>query len=221
MRQAVIFDMDGVVSDTQKFHAEAERLILQNYGIVMNPEDITKRFAGVSDDVMFEEIFEQYGVKVNSVGAIVSAKWNLMGDIAKDSIKPIPYAPELIHNLRENGLLLAIASASTEKFIQEVLSELALTACFDAIVSSQEVTNGKPAPDIFLLAAKRLHVKPKHCVVIEDGRSGMIGAAKAGMKCIGLINDQHADYPADKLISSLVDIRAQDIYDLLATPARG
>lgn len=207
MKSAIIFDMDGVVSDTQKFHAEAESAILSDYGIQMKPDEITERYAGVADDKMFQEIFEENGIKeYPPLDKIVFQKWDIMATIAYGRITPIPHAIELIYKLKRDNFKLAIASASTTLFINKVLNELEIKDNFDAIVSAQEVEHGKPAPDIFLLAASRLGVSPEDSVVIEDGRSGMIGAKEAGMKCIGLVSDAKADYPATRCVSSLSEI---------------
>lgn len=214
-KNAVIFDMDGVVSDTQKFHAEVESLILRQYGIEMSPEAITKRYSGVADDVMFMEIFEEYGVNNHPpIDEVVMDKWNKMATIAKGRITAIPHAVDLIRILKKEGFRLAIASASTTVFIREVLDELNLNEFFDATVSAQEVKHGKPAPDIFLLAAERLGTEPEACIVIEDGRSGMIGAKAAGISCIGLVEDVSEEYPATAVVRSLDQITIDLIHNL-------
>lgn len=205
-KQAVIFDMDGVISDTQKFHAQVESQILKDYGIDMSPSAITHKYAGVDDKKMFEEIFNEHQIQVPSLDEVVFKKWDLMAGVIHGNIKEIPFASQLIKTLHQRGFKLAIASASTKEFILQVVKELDLSAFFEAIVSAQEVPHGKPAPDIFLLAASRLSVSPDQTVVIEDGRSGMIAAEKAGMKSIGLVPDISADYPATKLVTSLKDI---------------
>lgn len=213
-KKAVIFDMDGVVSDTQKFHAEVESLLLKEFGIHMEPDEITRIYSGVADEKMFAELFEKHNVKVASVADVVFRKWDLMRQVASGRITPIPHAVELIQQLKKEGFKLAIASASTKAFINEVMEALNIREYFDTIVSAQEVQHGKPAPDIFLLAAKRLGVQPEESVVIEDGRSGMIGATAANMKSIGLVTDIMADYPATKLVSSLQDVNIDIIHQL-------
>jgi len=214
-KNAVIFDMDGVVSDTQKFHAEVESLILRQHGIEMSPEAITKRYSGVADDVMFMEIFEEHAVNSHPpIDEIVVDKWNKMATVAKGRITAIPHVVDLIRILKKEGFRLAIASASTTIFIQEVLDELDLNEFFDTTVSAQEVKHGKPAPDIFLLAAERLGVEPEACIVIEDGRSGMIGAKAAGIPCIGLVEDTSEEYPATVVVRSLDQITPDLIHSL-------
>jgi HAD superfamily hydrolase (TIGR01509 family) len=213
-KKAIIFDMDGVISDTQKFHAEVESLLLKTFDIDMKPEEITKIYAGVADEKMFAQIFKNHGIKVDSVEKIVFKKWDLMRKVAHGKITEIPHAVELIQTLKKNGFKLAIASASTKAFINEVLLSLNISKYFDTIVSAQEVQNGKPSPDIFLLAAQKLGIQPEEAVVIEDGKSGMIGATAANMKSIGLVTDVNADYPATQLVSSLDEITIELIHKL-------
>ena len=150
-KKAVIFDMDGVVSDTQKFHAEVESLLLKDFDINMTPEAITKQYAGVSDEEMFAKIFGKNRLKVDSIADIVFKKWDLMKQVASGRITAIPHAITLIQNLKKAGFKLAIASASTKIFINEVIAALNIAEYFDTYVSTQEVKHGKPAPDIFLL----------------------------------------------------------------------
>lgn len=214
MKKAVIFDMDGVISDTQKFHSEIESTLLSKFEIVMSPEEITQKYAGVSDEKMFQELFENYSVKTHNMDEVIAMKWNKMREMAEGKIAEVPGAIELIHSLTRNKLKLAVASASPLLFIHSVIESLGIRSFFDTLVSSQEVIHGKPAPDIFLLTAKRLHVSPEDCVVIEDGRSGMIGAKDAQMKCIGLVQDTQSKWPADLLITSLKHITPEIILNI-------
>lgn len=214
MKNAVIFDMDGVISDTQKLHAKVEVEILKRFGIYMATEEISKKYAGVSDDVMFAEIFRKHKVKLKDISAVISEKWKVMEKLPQRKIKAIPHSIGLVNSFKRNGFKLAIASASTTKFIIYVLKSLNILDKFDVIVSASEVKLGKPAPDIFLLVAKRLSVKTSDVIVIEDGRSGMIGARLAGMKCIGLVEDLKEDYPATRLVTTLSQISIEDMHAL-------
>ncbi len=215
-KKAVIFDMDGVISDTQELHAEVESALLNEYGIVMTPEEIAREYAGVSDRAMFRELFERYTVLTGSVEDVVRTKWERMHQAKDGRMVPIPNAISLIQDLKREGFKLAVASASPKAFIDEVLRTLRISAYFDAVVSAEEVAKGKPAPDIFLLAATLLGVAPHEVVVIEDGRSGMIGARAAGMACIGLVSSGSGDFPATALVSSLSEIQPGMIHDLPA-----
>lgn len=213
-KKAVIFDMDGVVSDTQSFHVEIESALLKEFGIHMKPDAITQKYAGVPDEVMFEELFEQKGISIDLIPEVVRKKWDVMNKTTKGRIKAIPHAIDLIHMLKDHDFKLAIASSATKAFIHEVIDALELVNYFDTLVSSYDVEHGKPAPDIFLFAAKKLNVQPEEAIVIEDGISGMIGAKAANMQSIGLVDDINGDYPATKLVSSLKDVTVDMIHNL-------
>ncbi|MEI6330953.1 MAG: HAD family phosphatase [Pseudanabaena sp. ELA645] len=214
MKQAIIFDMDGVISDTQQFHAEVESEILKRFEISMSPDEITYQYAGVSDEEMFAEIFEKHNIVVDDIQSVIFDKWEIMKEIAAGRIVAIPHAIDLIRSFNRNSFKLAVASSSTLSFINYVVDSLSIRDMFDALVSAQEVINGKPAPDIFLKAAERLDVAPTFCVVIEDGRSGMIGAGLAGMKSIGLVSNPNDDWPADLLVTSLSEIDIELVHNL-------
>ena len=110
---------------------------------------------------------------------------------------------------------MAIASASRLEFIKKVVDALMLRDFFNVLVSSDEVQNGKPAPDAFLLAAERLGIAPTDCIVIEDGISGMIGAQKAGMKCVGLLSHvRKEDSPADLNVYDMHELSVQRLREL-------
>lgn len=214
MIKSIILDMDGVISNTQIFHAEVESKLLKKYGIFMTPEDITNTYSGVSDKEMFKEIFTKHQVNTEKLSDLIDEKWSMMKRAADGRIKAIPYAIELITLLKKEGFQLAIASASLLSFIDLVITTLHIKNKFTAIVSSQEVPFGKPAPDIFLLAAHRLDKKPSDCIVIEDGKSGMVGAKCAGMKCIGLVASNKIKMPATICVTSLQQINANMIRNI-------
>lgn len=214
MKKAVIFDMDGVISDTQKFHAQVESQLLAEFGIKMSPDEITQDYAGVPDEQMFEDLLSRSDVKNYIIKDLVEKKWELMRQATNGSVTAIPYSLELINILKENSFLLAIASSSTKSFIEIVVMDLHIEEKFDIIVSGQEVKYGKPNPDIFLLAAKKLAVLSQECVVIEDGRSGMVAAKAAGMKCIGLVTNVKEKWPADCLVTSLSQINLKLLEEL-------
>lgn len=211
MAKAVIFDMDGVISDTQTIHATVESNILSSYGIHMTPQQITDRFAGVKDSVMYETLFKEHGIPAD-IAQAVDVYWKEMNS-PKHTIDQIVGSVELIRALHTNGIPLAVASSSRLGFIERVLGALNIGGLFQAIASAQEVQNGKPAPDIFLLAAKRLGVDPKDCIVIEDGVSGMIGAKKAGMACVGLA-ENGKKCPADVVVHSLTELTVEKLMAL-------
>lgn len=211
MINAVIFDMDGVISDTQKLHAEVESELLQRYGITIAPEEITRKYAGVRTADFFNDLLNDKNINIK---ALLEEKWERMINLARENTLEIKGAINLIASLNSNGFPLAVASASRIDFVKTVLNSLKLNCFFSQVVSAEEVKNGKPAPDVFLLAAEKLGKNPAECLVIEDGRSGMEGAKRAGMKCIGLVDDLSGQYPTEILVVSLSDLTLEKIKNL-------
>jgi HAD superfamily hydrolase (TIGR01509 family) len=212
--RGVIFDMDGVISDTQNLHSLAESEFLSSLGIQIHPDEITARFAGVGDHKMFTTIFAEHKIS-HPIEKIVQQKWNRMADLVNEvGIKAVPYVIDLIEQLYGNGFRLAIASGSPRSFINNVVEKLALQKYFSATVSSEEVPHGKPAPDVFLEAARRAHISTTECVIIEDGISGMQAAARANIPCIGLVTNADKDYPATLVVQSLKDVTIEMVLHL-------
>jgi beta-phosphoglucomutase family hydrolase len=202
--KAMIFDMDGVISDTQGIHAKTESELLKSYGIAMHADEITRRYAGVGDEEMFREIFSRAQKEIPEIKRLVETKWRIMDELVRGNVKEIPGTREFIERLENLGLPLAVGSASRLAFMELVLAELGLRNRFCVIASAEEVEKGKPEPDLFLLVANRLSVEPENCVVIEDAVSGMIAAKRAKMQCIGLVRDQNEqNYPADLIVTDL------------------
>jgi len=197
---AVIFDMDGVISDTQKVHAKVESELLAKHGVHISPEEVTRKYAGVKTSEFFKELLG------GNVDKIMQEKWALMAELAKQGIEPMEGSVELIKMLGERGVKMAVASASDYAYVIEVLTCLGIENYFEIIVTGDQVSKGKPDPESFLLAAERMEVSPFYCIVIEDGRRGMVAAKKVGMKCIGLVEDESKNYPADILVKSMLEV---------------
>ncbi len=213
MAKAIIFDMDGVVSNTQKLHAKVEKQVLQNHGVHLTEKELTDEYAGMLDEEFFPMIIKKHRLPIKPE-IIIKEKWDKMWELTNDHVPEVPGATNLIKLLKSNNYKLAIASSSSIKFIKHILNRLGLENQFDTITSGNEVKHGKPEPDIFLLTAKRLDIEPQNCIVIEDGYSGMIAAKKSGMKCIGLVEDEKArSYPADLLVTGLEQLTLQKIGD--------
>lgn len=210
--KAVIFDMDGVISDSQPIHAELEELLLKEHGIYMTAADLTKEYAGVPDRQCAEIIFAKHGKEVD-LDKFVENKWRKIMEFAKGRVVAIEGVLDLIQNLRANNFRLAIASSSKPEFIDLIVGELKIKDKFDAITAGTEVEKGKPSPDIFLLAAKKLGVDPAGCTVIEDAKHGVQAAKRAGMRCVWLNSAGQSgqnEYPADITVKSLKELKIED-----------
>ena len=205
MIKVVIFDMDGVISETQKLHAQVESEILKRVCIELSPEEITRRYAGVRPRDFFEQLLKEKG-KENLVDALVDEKWKRVTEAAFIAVDEIDGSVDLIKYLHENKFPLAVVSGANREFVNAVLKSLELEKYFKFILGGDEVKNGKPHPEGFLLAAKNLETAPEECLVIEDGIAGMQAAKVGGMKCIGLVTFKADHYPTKNLVNSLREI---------------
>lgn len=207
----IIFDMDGVISDTQRLYAEIEAALLRGHGIEVAPADITRRFAGVSGHVFFPQMFREAGRTLDDATPLIEERRRIILGRLREHVPPVPGSVDLIRALRGRGLRLAVGSASSHAVIGVVLDGLGVRDEFQAIASSHDVEpgRGKPEPDIFLLAASRVGAAPSECTVIEDGVSGMVAARRAGMRSIGYVPEgAFSDFPADRHVRRLSDVLA-------------
>lgn len=211
MIEGIIFDMDGVISDTQKIHAKVESEIFERYGISLTPEEITKKYAGVRLREFFGEVLEG---KNYNLDELINEKRTRMRDLASISVDPIKGSQELIKGLFDRGIPIAVASASTQEYVKIVLDKLDVTQYFTAIIGGDMVQNGKPHPESFLRAADEIKIPYRNCLVIEDGIPGMQAAKKAGMRCIGLVESKERGYPTQNLVNCLTEITPDFIDNL-------
>jgi HAD superfamily hydrolase (TIGR01509 family) len=210
--EAVIFDMDGVLSDTQKFHVRVEQAVLAEYGIDITEEEIIHLYAGSKDSTQFTNEFKKHSIYADPEEA-VRKKWLEMGKIKPEEITAIPGVIDFIDSLDKN-LKLAVASGTKTKFVKSILNTLNITDRFIAIAGGDLVTIGKPDPELFLLTAKMMGVDPKNCVVIEDATNGVMAAKNAGMKCIAITTTHRKEElkSADKIIHSFKELTPDIIY---------
>lgn len=203
MISAIIFDMDGVISDTQVLHSKVESELLGRCGVNISPEEITKKYSGVKTADFFFDLLKDKNI---DIALLLEEKWEKMISSAQENVPAIAGSIDLINELSKNNFPLAVASASRMEFVKLVLHKLGVADKFSEVVSADEVKHGKPAPDIFLLAAERLNKNPVECLVIEDGINGMEAAKRAGMKCIGFVEDLNRKYPTDILVTKLNEV---------------
>lgn len=215
MIQAVIFDMDGVISDTLPLHGKSESKLYAQYGIDMTPEEITQQFNGLPDTIISEKLFSRINKKPNH-NELAKKKLVLFKEVAKNKIKPIPGALEFINNLATDNIVLGLASSSPAEIIELVLTTLGIKNKFRAITSTVEMQRGKPFPDIFLRTAEKLGIEPKNCVVIEDAPRGVEAARSAHMKCIAITttHQKRELTKADRIIGSFDQLTVQYVKNL-------
>ncbi|TET25914.1 MAG: HAD family phosphatase, partial [Dehalococcoidia bacterium] len=184
--KAVIWDMDGVIADTAPYHFWAWQQVFQKKGVNFTKEDFRRNF-GQRNDAIIRNILGE-DIAQGEVDAIASEKESGFRQKARQYLKPLPGAVELIRSLKRYGFRQALASSAPTENIRLVIMSLGIKDSFQAIVSGREVKEGKPSPQGFLLAAKKLEVAAENCVVVEDAVAGVTAAKRAGMRCLAITN---------------------------------
>ncbi len=183
--KAVIFDMDGVLTDSEPLICTAACAMFREHGLRVQPEDFAP-FVGTGENSYLGGVAKKYQFTLD----IPSAKkrtYELYLEMAPARLKPFPGAEKLVRDCKAAGLKVALASSADPIKIEANLAALHLPPVFwDAVVSAADVTHKKPAPDLFLEAARRLQEPPERCVVIEDAMHGIEAAARAGMRCVAV-----------------------------------
>jgi len=214
MIKAVIFDMDGVLLDSEPFYFASNMGIFQELGFggQMTMEDY-KPFVGAPAWFMWETLLARFGAAVVNRPIVELVHYErekylkfLQAKCAAGEVAPIPGVIKLLDDLVESGHKMAIASSSDINVIHTVVDALGIRKYFDFLATGDYVKHGKPAPDIFLYAAKELGIAPEKCAVIEDSCNGVKGAAAAGMYVVGYYNPHSGEQDlsaADTIIDNL------------------
>jgi HAD superfamily hydrolase (TIGR01509 family) len=183
--KAVIFDLDGTLVDSEPNYSKADDVLLGEYGIQALSEEMKKKYVGIGTREMMEDVKGIYGIN-ESIDILVAKKNTYYLEIAKENTIVFPEMYRFLQFLKENNYPLAIASGSSPEIIDMILAITNLAGYFDVILSAEEVAKGKPAPDVFWEAAKRLGVPFKNCLVMEDSLHGVEAAKSASMYCMAL-----------------------------------
>lgn len=216
MLRAVIFDFDGVICDSEMLHFEAFNQTLQDYGLQVTREQYYIDYLGLTDLDFYYKLFEQGLLKADSedAGKLAQRKKRIYKQIAETQANVIDGVSDFLQLLGENNIAMAICSGALLAEIEFVLEKAYLKSCFQTIVSAEQVENGKPAPDGFLLTLERLNesnkpqIEPNQCVVVEDSCWGLEAARAANMKTVAVTNSYSADEleSADKIVGHLSEL---------------
>lgn len=214
--RGVIFDMDGTLIETTQADYHAWKKVFEDHG----------------QELSFDDYFPLIGMKSE---VVVNTRLHLEGEEAKKAllkkadyfrdiieshgIQTVPYATRLLKKLKQHNLKLALATSSRSQKMNYVLKLTELLQYFDVIVTGDEVTRSKPAPDVFIKAVEKLNLPVSQCVVIEDAASGVKAAKNAGLKCIAITTTHSADllHEADLVISSFEELDLDKLSTLANT----
>jgi beta-phosphoglucomutase family hydrolase len=212
--RAVIWDMDGVIADSGPYHLAAWQETFGRRGVKFTAGDFKHSFGLRNDNIIRNTLGKN--ISQAEVDAIAGEKEATFRHLAGGRIKPLPGALELIRALKKEGLMMAIASSTPAENIELVTSTLGIADCFQVIVNGHDVTEGKPDPQVFLLAAQRLGVNPANCLVIEDAVAGVAAAKRAGMYCLAVTSTHPRQKlrGADLIVDTLEKVTIEDIKGL-------
>ncbi|MWC26992.1 HAD family hydrolase [Paenibacillus sp. MMS18-CY102] len=202
--RAVVFDMDGVLADSEPLYFEIERASFARHGITLGEAE-QHAFVGVSLEEMWRTIKERYGLQPPLEELLAAHQRNVLEAVAAHtSLQPIPESAAFIRWLKRRGYRIAVASSSPIALIHLLLKQIGCLRDFDIIASGEEVKHSKPAPDVFLLAAERLGVPASECLAVEDSHNGVRAAKAAGMQVVGYRNPNSGNQdltPADWIVT--------------------
>lgn len=183
--RAVIFDMDGVLVDSESLINTAAVAMFEEKGLVVQPDDFLP-FVGAGEDRYIGGVADKYDFPLRLIEA-KRRTYEIYLGLVPSRLGAFPGVSELVHACREAGLLIAVASSADMIKVNANLQKVGLPIKFwDVVVWGEDVKNKKPAPDTSLSAAKKLEVNPKECVVVEDAVNGLQAAQAAGMRCIAV-----------------------------------
>jgi HAD superfamily hydrolase (TIGR01509 family) len=183
--KAVIFDLDGTLVDSEPNYFASDRKLLAEYGIYNLDEELKTKYVGFGSREMMEDIKRNYPI-AETIDNLMLKKNSYYIEIAQANTVVFPEMLRFLENLKQNGYPAAVASGSSPAVIDMVLSVTNTRHYFDVVLSAEQVAKGKPAPDIFLEAARRLGIAAGNCLVVEDSHYGVEAAKNAAMHCIAI-----------------------------------
>lgn len=212
MLQAAVFDMDGLLVDSEPFWQRAQVDIFSSVGVSITLED-THRTMGLRIDQVVEYWYQRQPWQGHDVPTVTEMIVCRVEELIKEYKPMLPGVLEAIATCEEMGLKIALASSSPMRLIQSTLDSLSLTGKFQAVLSAEHLRFGKPHPEVYINAADALGVMPQACVAFEDSVNGLLAAKAAQMKGIAVPDAAFAHDPrwaiADRKLNSLLEVNQQ------------
>lgn len=214
---AVIFDMDGTLLDNNPYHLKSWQEMCRRYGRELSEQEYKESLSGKSSADTIRYLFgDRFSAEETRL--FRKQKEAVYRTLIEPFIAPLPGLPELLHALHIHQVPMAIATSASPDNIDFALDKLYIRHYFKAVVDSSMVTEGKPAPDIYLEAASRLHMQPERCLAFEDSLSGIRSAQAAGMQVIALTTAHGAAElsHADKVIGDYRELSYDALQEMIS-----
>jgi beta-phosphoglucomutase family hydrolase len=211
-----IFDWDGVIIDSAQLHEQSWHQLAAELGTSVRPGSFIRGFGMKSAQII--ATIHRWATDPETVAKLADRKETLYRELlAKNEIEPLPGVVEWLHRLHEANVPCAVASSTQRANIEAVLRRVGLDQPFAAIVSAEDVSQGKPDPQVFLKAAERLKIEAQRCIVFEDAQVGIEAGHAAGMKVIAVTTTHGAGElrAADLIVSQLNDLSIEQAAGLL------
>jgi HAD superfamily hydrolase (TIGR01509 family) len=212
MIKGVLFDMDGVLADSEPFICRAAIMMFAETGLKVSPDDF-KPFVGTGENRYIGGVAEKYGLNVN-IEKVKARTYTIYQDIIRGKLKPLPGAAGFVRKCRDLGFRIAVATSADAVKMEANLREIGLPlSVFNATINGLDVENKKPFPDIYIKAAESIGLKPEECLVVEDAVSGIEAAKSAGCKCLAVTTSfgRSALIKADWICGSLEEVPEEAI----------
>jgi beta-phosphoglucomutase len=215
---AVLWDLDGTLVDSEEYHWRSWRDTLAAEGIALGYETFLASFGQRNDRILRGWLGPAADAeRIQRIGDSKEVEYRRLA--REEGVQPLPGAADWVARLNRAGWKQAIASSAPRANVEVVVAALGFEHVIDAIAAAEDVTRGKPDPDVFLEAARRVGVPPGRCIVVEDAAAGIEAARRAGMKSVGV--DRHAPLPhADLVVRTLTDLPVDAFDRLLARTRR-
>jgi beta-phosphoglucomutase len=203
--------------DTEEYHRRAWQRLWHDLNITVSDEDFRRTF-GQRNDTILREILGN-SLTADAINQLSNRKEAYYREEVRGRVTALPGVMDLLHALHAEGIPCAVTSSGPKANIDLILGELGLGRLFSTVVSGNDVPRGKPDPDLFLMAAARLQLPPRRCVVIEDAPAGIRAAHAAGMPCLAVTTTHNAAtmWEADRIVTTLFGITPMDLVALLET----
>ena len=217
MIRALLWDLDGVVVDSGRYHYEAYRDLLSKLGRDLD-QDTFRDFFGRRNDDIIRSLFGD--LSAEQISALSAEKEEIFRSKIADRTEALPGALALMRRMNASDKRQTIVSSTPRANLQLILGSLGIRPLLQAIVGEEDVSLGKPDPQGFLLGAKLLETQPAECLVLEDAPAGITAAKRAGIPCIAVATTQHPDslVDADLVVRSLEDPNIQEFLKRVSVP---